>query len=320
MNEDEIKEHNKNKKYNVFMGTITLCVVYAIIALLLLLYASYTESGKSLYTNLKPFAITYIFGTIIIIVSFSIIIFNYDLTTLDSKKINKNPLNPTSCPDYYDTKIRNDTDDELIELIGNYKDIEQNQYLIGADSIYDTPETDTLLKDINAHPNAAKYVDFYDLKPSDNNKHKFNVKCKRDPNIFESNYYLNNDDEDESYGLKTTGSVGEIVATTSGARSNNEYPSTSLNGKERNTMVGALLAMENGIQKTTTTVKKITSVTSGTSGTDTHYRFKCDHVYPEYLTSLDLKEYNANGQTGPINKYRCEFAKQCGIDWSEAGC
>ena len=320
MNEDEIKQHNKNKKYNVFMGTITLCVVYAIIALLLLLYASYTESGKSLYTNLKPFAITYIFGTIIIIVSFSIIIFNYDLTTLDSKKINKNPLNPTSCPDYYNTKIRNDTDDELKKLITDYSSIEQNQYLIGANTIYDEPITDSALENTNTHPDAKKYLDFYDLKPSEDNKHKFKVKCEIDSDIFESNYYLNNDKTNIDHGLKTTGTSGEIESTTSGTRTNNQYPSTSLNGKEINTMVGALLAMENGINKTSSDVKKITSVSSTTSDSDKHYRFKCDHVYPEYLTSLDLKEYNANGQTGPINKYRCEFAKQCGIDWSEAGC
>jgi len=317
MNEDEIKQHNKNKKYNVFMGTITLCVVYAIIALLLLLYASYTESGKSLYTNLKPFAITYIFGTIIIIVSFSIIIFNYDLTTLDSKKINKNPLNPTSCPDYYNTTIRNDTNDDLNTLITNYNNIEQNRYLIGAGIIYDEPQTQIALDNDQY---AKNYVDFYDLKPSEDNKHKFKVKCERDSDIFESNYYLNLDGISEAHGLKTTGTAGEIQAVTTGNRADNKYPYTSLDGKERNTMVGALLAMENGINKSNTDKKIITSVISSTPATNDHYRFKCDHVYPEYLTSLDLKEYNANGQTGPINKYRCEFAKQCGIDWSEAGC
>ena len=306
MNEDEIKEHNKNKKYNVFMGTITLCVVYAIIALLLLLYASYTESGKSLYTNLKPFAITYIFGTIIIIVSFSIIIFNYDLTTLDSKKINKNPLNPTSCPDYYDTKIRNDTDTDLTALITGYSSIKQNQYLIGADTIYNEPRTD--LDSISSHPNAKKYVDFYDLKPSEDNKHKFKVKCERDSDIFESSSFQNNAND---IILHTGGDDGTIQTSVA----NGNYPSdNSLNGKEINTMVGALLAMENGFDSSNNQ-KNILQETSPVG-----YKFKCDHVYPEYLTSLDLKEYNANGQTGPINKYRCEFAKQCGIDWSEAGC
>ena len=310
MNEDEIKEHNKNKKYNVFMGTITLCVVYAIIALLLLLYASYTESGKSLYTNLKPFAITYIFGTIIIIVSFSIIIFNYDLTTLDSKKINKNPLNPTSCPDYYNTKIRNDTDDDLTELITTYNTIEQNEYLIGGDQYKYGPNSDR--GDGTPYPVPGsindKIVDFYDLKPSEDNKHKFKVKCEKDDKIFESRFIKNGADNK----IKYIGTDGKIQK---GSAAGN-YPSTNnLNDEETNTMVGALLAMENGF-KDDRSLKKITEETTSPTG----YNFKCDHVYPEYLTSLDLKEYNANGQTGPINKYRCEFAKQCGIDWSEAGC
>jgi len=313
MNEDEIKEHNKNKKYNVFMGTITLCVVYAIIALLLLLYASYTESGKSLYTNLKPFAITYIFGTIIIIVSFSIIIFNYDLTTLDSKKINKNPLNPTSCPDYYDTKIRNDTDTDLTTLIDNYKDIGQNEYLIGADLYRYGPKSINAQGDgINSVPATIneKIVDFYDLKPNEDNKHKFKVKCKRDSDIFESSIFGN---DKIIYHTGATGSGNIAESATNG-----DYPVVNkLDGKEINTMVGALLAMNNGFDPSNIdSQKNILQETKAVSG----YKFKCDHVYPEYLTSLDLKEYNANGQTGPINKYRCEFAKQCGIDWSEAGC
>lgn len=311
MNEDEIKQHNKNKKYNVFMGTITLCVVYAIIALLLLLYASYTESGKSLYTNLKPFAITYIFGTIIIIVSFSIIIFNYDLTTLDSKKINKNPLNPTSCPDYYNTKIRNDTDADLTGLIDTYKDIEQNEYLIGADQYRYGPNSDR--GDGSPYPDLEsiddKIVDFYDLKPSEDNKHKFKVKCDKDNNIFESSFF------GSDKAILHTGTNGNIVE---GDQTGNYPEVNNLDGKEINTMVGALLAMKNGFEPTNLAVneKNILQETNSKNG----YKFKCDHVYPEYLTSLDLKEYNANGQTGPINKYRCEFAKQCGIDWSEAGC
>ena len=310
MNEDERKEHNKNKKYNVFMGTITLCVVYAIIALLLLLYASYTESGKSLYTNLKPFAITYIFGTIIIIVSFSIIIFNYDLTTLDSKKIYKNPLNPTSCPDYYDTKIRNDTDADLTKLIDDYRNIGQDEYLIGAEQYRYGPNSDNGISGTYSVPGTidTKIVDFYDLKPSEDNKHKFKVKCNRDSDIFESSFFGNDKI------ISHTGTSGNIAESAT----DGDYPAdNNLVGKEINTMVGALLAMENGFDPSViANQKNILAETTSKTG----YNFKCDHVYPEYLTSLDLKEYNANGQTGPINKYRCEFAKQCGIDWSEAGC
>lgn len=308
MNQQEIKEYNKSKKYDVFMGTIILCIIYAIIALILLLYASYTDSGKALYTNLKPFAITYIFGTIIIIISFSIIILNYDLSILDIKNINKNPLNSTSCPDYYNTKIQED--DEVNKLISTYNDINQNQYIIGADSIYDEPVDN--LYDKSVHQHNKNYVDFYDLKPNEDNKHKFKVKCNLDTNIFDSNKLIKNNSDDIIMHTGASGVVGNTDAISG------HYPSdTKLDGKEINTMVGALLAMENGYDPILETHKKI-NIDSSTSNTG--YKFKCDHVYPEYLTSLDLKEYNANGQTGPINKYRCEFAKQCGINWSEAGC
>jgi hemin uptake protein HemP len=306
MNQQEIKEYNKSKKYDVFMGTIILCIIYAIIALILLLYASYTDSGKALYTNLKPFAIRYIIGTIIIIICFSIIILNYDLSILDSKNINKNPLNSTSCPDYYNTKIQKDTD--VTPLISRYNDIEQNQYIIGADAIYNTPQSESTLNNPN-------YVDFYDLRPNKDNKHKFKVKCQLDTNIFDSNKLIKNNNDNIIKHIEGTSGTGVIGNT---ALTPGHYPNdTNLNGKEINTMVGALLAMENGYSSASShTPKKINDESDPPEG----YNFKCDHVYPEYLTSLDLKEYNTNGQTGPINKYRCEFAKQCGINWSEAGC
>ena len=49
-------------------------------------------------------------------------------------------------------------------------------------------------------------------------------------------------------------------------------------------------------------------------------KIKCHEVYPEYLADLDSKEYAKNGYTGPTNKFRCEYAKVCGVPWTEIGC
>lgn len=45
----------------------------------------------------------------------------------------------------------------------------------------------------------------------------------------------------------------------------------------------------------------------------------CNSVYPLYLSVLDNENYKKN-PFGPKNKYRCAYAKSCGIPWTEAGC
>lgn len=45
----------------------------------------------------------------------------------------------------------------------------------------------------------------------------------------------------------------------------------------------------------------------------------CDSVYPLYLSIMD-KENSKNNPTEPSNRFRCAYAKSCGVSWSEAGC
>ena len=44
---DDTDKYTKQLKYNAFMGTIAICVVYAIIALAMILYINLTEQGKA---------------------------------------------------------------------------------------------------------------------------------------------------------------------------------------------------------------------------------------------------------------------------------
>lgn len=45
----------------------------------------------------------------------------------------------------------------------------------------------------------------------------------------------------------------------------------------------------------------------------------CDTVYPLFLSVNDQMN-SANNINEPSNKYRCAYAKKCGIAWTEAGC
>ena len=100
VNEKE-NELIKSSKYNAFMGTIAICVVYAIFAVALILFATFTEQGKSLYKDLKPFASVVIFGTIVIIVVMTILVINWKPEEAKKTTLDDIENNSISCPDYY---------------------------------------------------------------------------------------------------------------------------------------------------------------------------------------------------------------------------
>lgn len=85
------------KKAQYFKGSIAVAVVYGVAALLLILLAALTESGRILLTtNLKPFVITLIIGIIIVIVVMVI-----QLYALAPKRIETNQFDAQTCPDYW---------------------------------------------------------------------------------------------------------------------------------------------------------------------------------------------------------------------------
>lgn len=45
----------------------------------------------------------------------------------------------------------------------------------------------------------------------------------------------------------------------------------------------------------------------------------CDSVYPLYLSIMD-NENSKNNPSEPSNRFRCAYAKSCGVSWTEAGC
>jgi magnesium-transporting ATPase (P-type) len=71
---DTTDQYTRKLKYNAFMGTIAVCIIYAIVALAMILYINLTEQGKSLYSDLKPFALTFIFGTLFIIMTVTLMV------------------------------------------------------------------------------------------------------------------------------------------------------------------------------------------------------------------------------------------------------
>lgn len=101
-------EMNINK-YNAFMGTIMICIVYAAISLSILLFSYFTDVGRKLFTDsLKYFIITFVFGTIIIIIIMTLLVIEWkpEKRTDHVKEIQ----GIMTCPDYWkNEKVSTDT-------------------------------------------------------------------------------------------------------------------------------------------------------------------------------------------------------------------
>jgi hypothetical protein len=100
---------NSIHRENMFKGTITVCIVYAIFAFILIAAAYFSDNIRDLlFDRFLPFTLIYIIGTIIII-----LIFIYYIVSFVPKKIDKNKLDDSiSCPDFWKLEI---LDDNVIE-------------------------------------------------------------------------------------------------------------------------------------------------------------------------------------------------------------
>lgn len=288
----------KANKYNAFMGTIAICVLYAIIAFIFLVYISYTDSGKAFYTSLRPFAITFVFGTLIIIILTTWSMSQWNPEEAQTKKTpGMDILKEHSCPDYYKME-KNTLSTQMANANQNVKpydsaDQSKTSYYIGTDPLA-TSELDKF--DKNNH------VDYDKFKIHSNNDDLIENVCRIDPQVYSQTGY------EKHFGTVANGVVDFNRANTKDGKSFDSYNSNTTfrndQVQDKRKMLAAFTAMNSKSGNTPTI-----------DGT-----FKCDEVYPSYLASLDAKEYLDNDETGPMNKFRCEFAKQCKVPWTEAGC
>lgn len=239
----------KVKKRNAFMGTIAVSIVYAIVALILLLLGYFTEFGKrSILGSLSTFTTTFIIGTVLVITFMTFLVVSWEPEEASKSSSDSNrgvAVNASSCPDYW--TVEHDSNNGEV-VAGLYRVTEANEN-DGEEVIQfgDTP--------INTADN-AKFKEMINNLP----KSKFSKVCRRDDAI--------------------------VV------------------GKE--TPVG----VDNKDNAFRFLVKEDSEGAS----------IDCSKVYPEYLGYLDAMEYANNNYTGNPNRLRCEYAKVCGVPWTEVGC
>ena len=199
----------KSEKYNVFMGTLMICVVYAVIALLMAVMFYFTEAGKEFDKSLGTFTRTFIVGAILVTIILTILVFEWTPDKTNQQK--KDVMKPNSCPDYWELTHTDDPD--ITTLVDVNKDIGNKDQANGIKI--------TLGSETN-----GDFVDYYDYKITDGNKNKLKNKCVYDPDIF---------------GNRSNSKTFTLGATAY----NNINSTTNFDSREQNIMMNGLNAMYN---------------------------------------------------------------------------
>lgn len=301
------KNANKAEKYRVFMGSIMVCVVYAIVAIVMILAIYFTEAGKELDKSLGTFTRTFAIGTFLIIIIITFLILDWKPS--DKKKEKRDVINAKSCPDYW----KNTTSD--ISEINRATLIQNN---------------------VEIYKNGNTIVNLKDYGINNGNKNLFNNKCENNKDVIDSktNMKLGSigfqaavDDSSDFNTQDSKLKLKDITTNTEKTYSNffND------NQENRAKLIAGLGTMNTiGLTDTDDTAKALSLESKPAGGADGTYYFdnsgdgygniSCSTVYPEYLADLDRREYAHNNYSGPTNRYRCEYSKLCGVPWTEIGC
>lgn len=336
----EIDNYQKQRK-NLFMSTIIICGIYAVLSLILILLGSFTNIGKELlFITYLPFTIVFIIGSIIIILYFSNKIYEFKPYKLD----NNFKYDNNSCPDYWDLIVTPKNEDIIVNTPndvnqGLFKytckassNIYDKTYMLNKlnnDSIYNkgsddtTPRTGTGSKIYSITGTTGGSADTYyttGITSATTTTYDYNsLKNLKDTNhiyanlndIPNSKFVDSNIKVDfEKNALLMAGFKPNSIGTT--------YYGTPLNTDStknydiKYTSGAPTFATEAGV----TNCPKI----GGTATSETlAVPLLCDKLYPKLLAAKD-DEYNKKNPTSKQNPHRCTYSRICGVSWSDVNC
>jgi len=204
----DLTVYKKNRE-NIFWGTISICVFYALIAVLFITFAYFSPTMKYLlFERFLPFTIVYIIGTIIVIC----ILFQQILVFKPISLQNNMQFPDLSCPDYFnmisedETTINRNYDTKSIDKTLLSKqcvmdtDVYNKNYLINSEKVskpyYVTNEstdnnirTVTLLDDTTANEfnNSQKNLIYRNLLSTELDN--FKITTNNNDKLLTSNIY-----------------------------------------------------------------------------------------------------------------------------------
>ena len=119
---------------NMFKGTITVCIIYAVFAFILIgLAYAFDNIREILFDKFLPFTLIYIIGTITIIMIFIYFIVTFKPRKIERKRVSEN----VSCPDYWKLEV---LDDDVINKSFDVENYNKNLFkyrCVMDDNIFD---------------------------------------------------------------------------------------------------------------------------------------------------------------------------------------
>jgi len=352
-NEETLTEYDltvfKIKQEKVFWGTIAICIVFAVFALILFLASYLSDNVRYILLNrFLPFTIVYIFGTIII-VSYLV----YNVYYFRPIKINRNNnFEQLSCPDYWKLEktkldITNTEQTSLFDTnvnpnlftykcvmdtdLFNKAELTKKNSLRLANYNVDNDKT-TNFSDKENTNKYDKYLYTNILEPS--NKTAFKNISKDNVPLHEfmkhnliMNNYTNLKSEDNNilkfkYNIDTETKLNEA--------NNLEISHIKQDNNLNNSQTEYIYPTEKtylDINIDSTNKKNISSIkTKSNPDSDStnmttinNLPLACDRVYPLYLATKDI-ELSKNNSKLDQNTLRCAYSKMCGVPWTDLNC
>jgi len=312
-NDKEIRLFEK-EKLDLYKGTFVVCIVYGLAAFILLAVILLTQWGKEyIYDKFAPAVITYILGSLVIILYLLNTIY-----TLRPRRVGKDAENDENiiCPDYWKLEVVPMADQKKI-VTNNLENLDSSR------------AKKALIPEIAREENAAlRYRCVYDKKvygePGELRDMK-NIIHKKDGAGSATVSFLP--------GFKTA-TVATSYTDSSTKTTKPDYSIKIPDNSATNYKDIQKYAKFSGIYNNadTTTSDSGFAFAIGKSGYavtpnstpavlgpavvtkyNTETPLNCDVVYPKVLGVLDEK-------TKEGNEVSCEYAKQCGISWSSLNC
>lgn len=285
------KKNFDTTRQSKYWWTFATCILYGSLALILLLFGSLTEYGNYLLFNeLYIFIITYIIGTILIIIILIYKVYSFDFPDTN-KKVGSDSL---YCPDYWDSSIINPNKDE-----DKYNKMVGNEY--------------------------KRYFG----KKSSNGDFNLECELKEDSGIYNSNSLLTNTDLQPKYGYKqASGNNSKLYVELLPGEPGNTGLSVNNGDYEEFRKIAASMAGYTYDINSKTLERNNDNAVKNSQGQGQFFDagnangpipLVCDKVYPLYMAKKDFEYSNSKGLTN-YNKFRCAYSKACGIPWTEVGC
>ena len=304
-NEKELKLFEQ-EKMDLYKGTFVVCLVYGLSAFLLLVVILFTEWGKEyIYDKFAPAVITYILGSLIIIIYLLNAIFSIRPrklgTDMDS---DKNII----CPDYWrlekvpdslkteiiDNNINNSSSKKIIPQIGRETNANLQYRCVYDNNVYGNTGDLLRMKNALADPADPYYAGFNNLNNAKN--HNLAQIAKTNSTIMPE--YIIKEPKKQSENYQELKKYAKFV----GAYSTNNENIFKLNNSN-SLKISTPDYLESGTNNRSTIWKKY----------ENDAPLICNVVYPQVLGVLD-------SDTRGKNEVSCEYAKECGVSWSSLKC